>query len=216
MNSLSARTRKYYFLAGLKLFGYMAAVQLLLAVEWMFFGVEEEDIVGFVSQNVITFNAMFMVLFNMMFAIYAPNWYDSMVLSMGARRRDVFWGQLIKQSIYVGLSAILSIVLCVVFKHENFLGYTFVAVAAAMILGALGLVIGYKVKKYGKIVIFGLLIIVGVQAGIWGFVLAAGIKLPIGSLNSAIILSLIGVGAVAVFVLLELWAYRLNQKCMVS
>lgn len=216
MNSLSARTRKYYFLAGLKLFGYMAAVQLLLAVEWMFFGVEEEDIVGFVSQNVITFNAMFMVLFNMMFAIYAPNWYDSMVLSMGARRRDVFWGQLIKQSIYVGLSAILSIVLCVVFKHENFLGYTFVAVAAAMILGALGLVIGYKVKKYGKIVIFGLLIIVGVQAGIWGFVLAAGIKLPIGSLNSAILLSLIGVGAVAVFVLLELWAYRLNQKCMVS
>lgn len=216
MNSLSARTRKYYFLAGLKLFGYMAAVQLLLAVEWMFFGVEEEDIVGFVSQNVITFNAMFMVLFNMMFAIYAPNWYDSMVLSLGARRRDVFWGQLIKQSIYVGLSAILSIVLCVVFKHENFLGYTFVAVAAAMILGALGLVIGYKVKKYGKIVIFGLLIIVGVQAGIWGFVLAAGIKLPIGSLNSAIILSLIGVGAVAVFVLLELWAYRLNQKCMVS
>ncbi|MDC7278976.1 hypothetical protein NXH64_05590 [Butyrivibrio fibrisolvens] len=216
MNSLLARTRKYYFLAGLKLFGYVAAVQLLLVVEWTFFGVEEEDIVGFVSQNVITFNAMFMVLFNMLFAIYGPNWYDSMVLSMGARRRDVFWGQLIKQSVFVGLSAILSIVLCVVFKHENFLGYTIVAVAAAMILGALGLVIGYKVKKYGKIVIFGLLIIVGVQAGIWGFVLATGIKLPIGSLNSAMILSLIGAGAVAVFVLLEFWAYRLNQKCMVS
>ncbi len=216
MNSLSARTRKYYFLAGLKLFGYVAAVQLLLTIEWIFFGVEEADIVGYVSQNIITFNAMFMVLFNMMFAIYGPNWYDSMVLSMGARRRDVFWGQLIKQCTYVGLSTILSIVLCVVFKHENFMGYTIVAVAAAMILGALGLAIGYKVKKYGKIVIFILLIIVGVQAGIWGFVLAAGIKLPISSLNSYIMLSTIGVGAVVVFTLLELWAYKLNQKCMVN
>lgn len=216
MGSLANRARKFYFLQGLKLFGYVSAVQLILVFEWIMFGTEEADMVGFVSQNFITFNAAFMVLFNMMFSIYGPNWYDSMVLSMGARRKDIFWGEIIKQVTYTTLTAALNIIVCIVFNHTNFLGYTFVAIATAMILGAGGLVIGYKIRKYGKIVIFGILMVIFILSGIVGGLMAIGKFTVISKLGSGLLLTAVGAVAVIVFILLELWAYKLNQKSMVN
>ena len=216
MKSLARRSAEYYFMQGLKMFGLIMGLQLILAIEWIIMGVEETDLIGYVTQSIVIFSAMFMVMFNTLYTVYGPNWYDSIVLSMGARRKDVFRGQIIQQVTCIALCTIVNLAICIIFNHVEFIGYTILSAAVAFLFGVAGTVIGYKIKRFGKVVIFIILMIITCIGAALGALTALGKDLVFTVLSSGPLFPVIGIGTIIAFILLEIWAYKLNSKSMVS
>ncbi|SDI50803.1 hypothetical protein SAMN05421493_11664 [Pseudobutyrivibrio sp. 49] len=216
MKSLARRSAEHYFIQGIKIFGLVMGLQVILAFEFFLMGAEMTDMLGYIVQNVVAFTGMFMILFNTIYAIYGPNWLDSVVLSMGARRKDVFWGQIIQQLTFITGCVIVSLAICFIFDRKMLVGFTFLAAAASILAGVIGTVIGYKIKKFGKIVMMIIIMIMACLGGVVGAMAAVGKQIHISALNNGLSLTVIGVGTIIVFILLELWAYKLNSKCMVN
>ena len=216
MKSLARRTSEYYFRQGLKIFGMVMIVQVLLTLEFIFLESENQDLMSFITQNLVTFTGFFMIIFNTIYAMYGPSWFDSVVLSMGARRKDVFLGQIIQQLTLIILCTAVEIAGCFLFDHMEFIGYTGLSAATALLFGVIGTVVGYKIKKFGKIVMIIIVMAMTVMGFAMGMLKALGGQIPFSSLNSALAISIIAVVAILGFILLELWAYKLNSKCMVS
>lgn len=216
MKSLARRSAEYYFKQGLKMFALVIILLVVISVEWIIMGFDEKDLNASVTQNIVIFSAMFMVMFNTLYAVYGPNWFDSIVLSMGARRRDVFRGQIIQQTTFIGLCTIVNLAICVIFNHMEFIGYNILSIAVAFLFGVAGIVIGYKIKRFGKVAIFIILMIITCIGATLGALTALGKGINFTGLNSGLLLLVIGVGAIIAFVLLELWAYKLNSKSMVN
>ena len=215
MSELSKRASKYYLIQGFKSFGITIALELFLSIQWTFMGSEHYSVLEYVTENFIIFTVMFMFMFNFLFSMYGPNWYDSIVLSMGGRRKDVFWGEIIKQFSYMLCCIALALTLAVVFNHHILIPLIILGLIVSIISGALGLVVGYKVKKYGKIVLMVMMIIAGSVGGSVAVLTLNNSLLDFSGIQSGLLLIGCGVGAVLLFFLLEIWAYKLNQKSMV-
>ncbi len=214
MSELSKRTAKYYFIQGMKSVGLVLGIEVLLTVEFVVLGMgRDEGFVEYLTGTALTMGSYFMVFMNIIFGMYGPNWYDSMVLSMGARRKDVFWGEIVKQISFITVCTVLHVIIVIASKQYAYLYYVIGTAAIAIVTGPLGLIVGHKIKRYGKIIVVA---IVAVCAGFGGFV---GYSFASG--NTPFTISPIGaftlaIGGVLLFVLFELWVYKLNSKCMVA
>ena len=212
MSELSKRTSKYYFIQGSKMMGYILLLQLILCVEWFIMSSERDNLIDYMSRMTLMCGLMFMVLFNLIYAVYGPNWFDSIVLSMGGRRKDVFWGEMIKQFTFILCNDVVLILVAVATNKLEWIPIILMTSLIAAVTGAAGLVIGHKVKKYGKVYIF----IIAIIAGCFGAFASVTTVLDINVLGMAkLSVGLIILVAVVLFVLFELWAYKLNQKSMV-
>lgn len=213
MSSLSLRTYKYYFIRGLKWALYMIGLQCVLVLEWVLFGVDNGgDLLSYVLNMYISCGVLLLIIVNTMFSIYGPNWYDSIVLSMGARRKDIFWGEMIKQLVFIVANALVFITVSIVFGRTESVIYIVLAAIIGFILGPVGLIVGYSIKNYGRIVVAVIAMICGIFGAIMSGFARTGysiIKFPL------ITIPAVFVGAIVVFVLLEVWVYKLNKKCMV-
>lgn len=214
MSELSKRSAKYFFIQGLKWSGYVVLLQLVLCLEWYVLGVDEEGgALQYSLGMMLSLGGFFTALLNGIFAIYGPNWYDSLALSMGARRKDVFWGELIKQLTFVVASTVFYIILILITNQFRFINYTLLAAVFAIVVGPIGLVIGHKIKKYGKIFI----VIIATFSGLFGMYVGMSSVTGSSALFALPEISILLVVLVAalLFVLFELWVYKLNSKCMV-
>ena len=214
MSSLAKRSAKYFFKEGLKTLGLVLGMECLLIIEWLIIGSDEESIVEYVLNMFMSVGSIFIVMMNLMYSFYGPNWYDSMALSMGARRKDIFIGELIKQFTFVGGNFVALSLIAVIFQQYKYIILILISCIIAIALGPIGLIVGHKVSKYGKVIIMIIAIIGGVfgvslaMAGFWMNEFITGFP--------AFTFQLVILGAIVIFGLAELWAYKLNQKSMVK
>ena len=214
MSSLAKRSAKYFFKEGLKTLGLVLGLECLLIIEWLIIGSDEKSIVEYVLNMFMSVGSIFIVMMNLMYSFYGPNWYDSMALSMGARRKDIFIGELIKQFTFVGGNFVALSLIAVIFQQYKYIILILISCIIAIALGPIGLIVGHKVSKYGKVIIMIIAIIGGVfgvslaMAGFWMNEFITGFP--------AFTFQLVILGAIVIFGLAELWAYKLNQKSMVK
>ncbi len=213
MSELSKRSAKYYFIGGLKQVGIMILLQVALVVEWVVLGYDDhENIMDFVIEMLITAGAYFTIFINLLYAMYGPNWYDSMVLSMGARRKDVFWGEMIKQITFVVGNSLVYMLVVAISKEHSYMYFILCSAVIGIAVGPLGLVIGHTMKKFGKLAV----IIVALISGCFGAFLIFSVEdskfaIKFPHIGFALVL-LVGI---VVFVASEAWVYKLNKKSMV-
>lgn len=214
MSELLKRSVKYYITQGFKTIGYVGILYLILIVEWVLLDSGTTDsLIEDTFSRLIFMGGGFVILMNLMFSLYGPNWYDSLVLSMGARRRDVFLGEIIKQLVFVICNSIILMVATFFTGDMGNIKFVLVSAFIALIMGPIGIVIGYKIKTYGKVVIIVIALTVGGMAGFT----------TVGLLSGAIVFAYINVSQIIYIILgvlayigFEYWAYKLNQKSMVK
>lgn len=214
MSSLAKRSAKYFFKEGIKTLGLVLGIECILIIEWLIIGSDEKSLVEYVLNMFMSVGSIFIIMMNMMYSFYGPNWYDSMALSMGARRKDIFIGELIKQFTFVGGNFVALSLIAVIFQQYKYIILILISCIIAIALGPIGLIVGHKVSKYGKVIIMIIAIIGGVfgvslaMAGFWMNEFITGFP--------AFTFQLVILGAIVIFGLAELWAYKLNQKSMVK
>ncbi len=214
MSSLAKRSAKYFFKEGIKTLGLVLGLECVLIIEWLIISSDEKSLVEYVLNMFMSVGSIFIIMMNMMYSFYGPNWYDSMALSMGARRKDIFIGELIKQFTFVGGNFVALSLIAVIFQQYKYIILILISCIIAIALGPIGLIVGHKVSKYGKVIIM----IIAIIGGFFGASLAIGgfwMKEYVTELPDFTFPLLI-VGAIAIFALAELWAYKLNQRSMVK
>ena len=214
MSDLSKRTYKYYFLNGLKSYGIVLLIELVLIVEWILIG-SDEDLTDYVPRMFCMVCGLFTPLMNGIYSMYGPSWYDSLTLSMGARRKDIFVGQIIRQLIMIVCNTAVVALAGSLFLSKFFVLYAYSTGLLALLTGAAGLIVGYKLRRYGKIVIiiiaFGCAILggsIGVSAAVHGNIYLLTSIASIPPVIFPIIIMLI-------YVVLEAWVYKLSKTMMV-
>ena len=214
MSSLAKRSAKYFFKEGLKTLGLVLGLEVLLIIEWLIIGLDKDSLVDYVINMFMSVGSIFIVMMNLMYSFYGPNWYDSMVLSMGARRKDIFVGELIKQFTFVGGNFVALSLVAIILHQYKYIIIVLTTSIIAIALGPIGLIVGHKVNKYGKVIIM----IIAIIGGCFGVSLTgAGFWMKEFITDfPAFTLQLVILGAIVIFGLAELWAYKLNQKSMVK
>ena len=217
MSELSKRAAKYYFVQGIKQFLFVIGfIAMMIVFNCLLFdqGSETEVFMDGVGMALFTGRLMVIAL-NFMFSVYGPNWYDSMALSLGCRRKDIFIGEMIKQAVFVLCNMILLISLATVTKQRH----SWILVVSgifAFVVGPLGLVVGHKVKKIGMMVIVILMLVTAFLGQC--VVNMIGPKLDVflaeGHSCIGLVIGFIIVAAV-LFTIFEYWAYKLNKNSMV-
>ena len=214
MSSLAKRSAKYYFKEGLKVLALVLGIECCLVIEWFVLGANEKNPMDYLFQMIMSVGCIIVVMINMMHSFYGPNWYDSLAMSMGARRKDIFIGELIKQATFVGSYMVVYIILIAIFNKYEYLLLMILSNIVSFALGPVGLVIGHKVHNHGKIIVFIIAMIAGCGGGFSGFFSATGVSIGIESIGAYVIIAVLII-AVIIFALFEFWAYKLNQKSMV-
>ena len=214
MSSLAKRSAKYYFKEGLKALALVLGIECFLVIEWFILGANEKNPMDYLFQMVMSVGCIIVVMVNMMYSFYGPNWYDSLAMSMGARRKDIFLGELIKQATFVGSYMVVYIILIAIFNKYEYLLLMILSSIVSFALGPVGLVIGHKVHNHGKVIVFIIAMIAGGGGGFIGFFSATGVSIGIESIGAYVIIAVLII-SVIIFALFEFWAYKLNQKSMV-
>lgn len=213
MSDLSKRASKYFLLQGLKLTGYVFLIYGILFLEWILIGSDDEiGVLNFTLQMFLLIGGFFSILMNVIFSMYGPNWYDGLALSMGARRKDVFLGEFIKQGVFVLCHFAVLMGVAIIFKKDMYKEYILFTSFLSFVLGPLGLIIGYSIRKYGKIIIFVIAIASGL-CGAWGSIAITSGTFAVNFQNlNAYVIAVVGL---IIFAGLEFVVYKLNQKSMV-
>ena len=214
MSSLAKRSAKYYFKEGLKALALVLGIECFLVIEWFILGANEKNPMDYLFQMVMSVGCIIVVMINMMYSFYGPNWYDSLAMSMGARRKDIFIGELIKQATFVGSYMVVYIILIAIFNKYEYLLLMILSSIVSFALGPVGLVIGHKVHNHGKVIVFIIAMIAGGGGGFVGFATATGLAFGAEMLGAFLITATV-IGSIIIFALFEFWVYKLNQKSMV-
>ena len=61
MKSLARRSAEHYFIQGIKIFGLVMGLQVILAFEFFLMDAEMTDMLGYIVQNVVAFTGMFIL-----------------------------------------------------------------------------------------------------------------------------------------------------------
>lgn len=214
MSDLSKRTYKYYLMNGLKNYGLILLIEMLLILEWILIG-SDEDLREYIPRMFVMVGGLFTTILNGIYSMYGPGWYDSLTLSMGARRKDIFVGQLIKQLIIVVCNTAVVAVVASIFLSKFFMYYVYATALMGLVTGAAGNVVGHKLRRYGKVVIMVIVIACVILGASIGMVVALDgspvLLTNVGSIPPAVFPILI----ILLFVGLEAWGYKLSKTMMV-
>ena len=217
MSELSKRAAKYYFVQGAKqaLFVFAFLMMMIVFNSLVFIDGSLKDSFMNSIGNALCYGSYMVILCNFMFSVYGPNWYDSIALSLGCRRKDIFIGEMIKQAVFVLSNFIVLIALEVIGNMDSVMVLIGTAILG-FIMGPLGLILGHKIKKIGRIVI-----IIPIMIGVFLSATLSNVIamrreafLTEGSPMTGFVIGFIIVAAV-LFTLFEFWAYNLNKKSMV-
>ena len=212
MSDLRKRTCIYYFRDFVKLWLLTGGLMLLLLAEHFVIYAGNPLMLKNSIRTCTSVCGLFIFLFNCIYALYGPAWNDSIVLSMGARRSDIFIGTTMRELVYPLSGLGVLYIICKLTGLENLFGLETLLISAAIGLSGLARIIGYKVKKYGKIVTM----VSAVIAGCCGSLLATywGGKSNWLDLSRTFFVGAF-IGSLIIFVLLRFIIYRLNSKTAV-
>ena len=216
MSRLTKASIKYYVREGAILMALVLGIGVLFLAEMAVLNLGEDNYFEYTVMSVTMMVGMFMVMFNVMKSFYGANWTDSMVLSMGARRKDVFRGEIIKSVIYNAGCTLAMILLVVVAKQYYLVTYIAIMFCVSFPAGALGQAIGFKVRKYGKAVLFAIIIVFAGCGGAVGSMTSDGDRTFSAMSVLNVNLLIVAIISAVLFVLIELWVYNLNKNCMVQ
>ncbi len=213
MSDLSKRAAKYYLVQGVRLFIAVLLGMTFVGTVWILTHFGETNYVESVFYRIFSLGTVFMIMMNFMYSVYSPGWYDSMVLSMGARRKDIFWGVLIKQITFIVCYAIFLSLMSILTSRPERIKSIMMSSAVSLFMGAAGIIVGHAVKKYGRIVyhIF-LIIVLGVGSGSLVMLEHREHVFTLGNATKYVI----AMAGLLLFVIMEFVIYRLNKKSMVA
>ena len=213
--SLAARSLTYYLKTSVQYLGYSIAIAALIFVEFLFIHSGEADAYGIAFRMAVSILAMFIAMLNPMYALYSPNWYDSNVLSMGGRRRDIFWGSIVKEILFILMGLIIVSAIYSIYGTPEMIPTAVYLMFGALPFTGLARIIGHKIRKNGRIAV----IIIAVLAGFSAATASALSRVRINILDilpgdgaSMLLYILIALGIYAV---LQIFIYRLCSKAMV-
>ncbi|RKM58137.1 hypothetical protein D6853_00955 [Butyrivibrio sp. X503] len=212
MSELSKRTAKYYFVQGIKLFLVMLLGIVIFGAVWTNIYLGEVDITDKVLYRILSFGGVFMIMMNMMYSMYSPGWYDNMVLSMGARRKDIFFGDFIKQITFIICNMLLYSTMALAVHKSEHIKRILICGVFALLMGAVGIIVGHIIKKYGRTTFIVISVVCSATFGLIMCEVANGIHLFGLGENKE---NVISIAAVLLFVFMEYVIYRLNRKVMV-
>ena len=212
MGILSKRVAKYYFLHGLKLAAITIGSILCAGFVWILsmFGVDDWN--ERVIRMVLQFMFYMVPFLNLCYSMYSPGWYDSLTLSMGARRKDIFYGNIVRQSVFIFANALFFCLFVLISGQTSFIVQVLPLVCISFLSGAFGLYMGHKVKKHGRVILFLATLV---------FVILFNVTSILVLINDRFMAifnaykPFMTVGAVILFVILEVLVYRVNKKSMV-
>ena len=217
MSELSKRAAKYYFVQGAKQALFVFAFLMMMTVfnSLVFIDGSVKDSFMNSIGNALRYGSYMIILCNFMFSVYGPNWYDSIALSLGCRRKDIFIGEMIKQAVFVLSNFIVLIALAVIGNMDSVMVLIGTAILG-FIMGPLGLILGHKIKKIGRIVIIIPIMIGAFLSATLSNVIAMRTEafLTEGSSMTGFVIGFIIV-AIVLYTLFEFLAYNLNKKSMV-
>ncbi|MCR5416466.1 MAG: hypothetical protein K6E79_06700 [Pseudobutyrivibrio sp.] len=201
MDTLKARTIKFYLIKSFQLVVITIGLGLLLFVEGLFFGIGEADQM-IESINLGSTGLLIgIMLMPAMYAIYGPNLYDSLVLSMGARRIDIFWGNILKEVTFSVCSAIIICIFGAVIDLPNFTTLSLIVPSFGLIMSALCRLVAIKFKNVGKLAIVVVALISGFVGATVGYTFEQNTLVDVFSnmnVGLFVVLGIIGVVAYAI------------------
>lgn len=212
MGILSKRAAKYYFLHGLKLSAVSIGSILCVGFVWTLtmFGVDDWN--ESVIRMVLQFTRYIVPYLNLCYSIYSPSWYDSLALSMGARRKDIFYGNIIKQSVFALTNVLFFGLIALISGQTGIVEQAAMITCMSLFSGAFGLYMGHKVKKYGRVVMMAacFIFIIFYMGTSLLYIVDGGFMAKIETYKQVLI-----AGAVILFGVMEVLIYRVNKKSMV-
>jgi len=169
MDTLKARTIKFYLIKSFQLVVITIGLGLLLFVEGLFFGIGEADQM-IESINLGSTGLLIgTMLMPAMYAIYGPNLYDSLVLSMGARRIDIYWGNILKEIVFFVCAAII-ICLCGIFTgFTMYKNISIVIPSIGLFMSSLCRLFAIKFKNAGKMVVIIIVLMCAMTGAMCGY-----------------------------------------------
>ncbi len=216
MGDLRKRTCMYYLKDAGKMLLMAIGIEAIIVVEQIILSLGEEDSISSMFISAIVLFGMFILLLNSIYAMYGPAWTDSIVLSMGARRSDIFVGSILKEITFVGAGLIILLAACFLTSNYDLIFYSIYVCIASLVLSGIARIIGHKIKKFGKIAIM----VFAVICSIFGIV--AGMSMALDgfifdwfkfSVNTSVLTW--GV-LLIIYGILQDIVYRLNRKARVQ
>lgn len=214
--SLAARSLTYYLKSSLQYFGYALGIGTLIFVEFLFIHSGEADAIGIAFRMAVAILVMFIAMLNPMYAMYSPNWYDANVLAMGGRRKDIFWGSIIKEILFLLMGVILVSVIYVIYGTPEMIPASVYIMVGSLPFTGLARIIGHKIRKNGRVAVVIIALVAGFSAAAASTFSGLGKNisdlLPSGG-ASMVLFILVAVG---IYSVLQIFVHRLCSKAMVQ
>jgi len=160
MSELTKRTIKYYIKQAFKeILSFYILISAMVAIFFLYnvasgdnmFFYEEESIIWYYGWVMEGWSSKFMVILIYLFSLHTVIVYDNVLLSMGARRKDIFWGTIVKQNIYFAFCVpVIYIFRCMCIGEISGVSVGEDYYIMCMLSGALGVFMGYQLKIYGR------------------------------------------------------------------
>ena len=123
MNSLGMRSARYFLVRAVKYLGVVIGVGLFLVAEMFVLNIGEPDQME-VALNWLISGPIFMALImNVAYSLYSVSWTDSVVLSMGARRKDIFIGDIIQTIVLLGGAWLFVTIAAIITNQSTMIGF---------------------------------------------------------------------------------------------
>lgn len=212
MGILSKRAAKYYFLHGLKLSAVSIGSILCVGFVWTLTMFGEDGWDERVIRMALQFTRYMVPYLNLCYSIYSPSWYDSLALSMGARRKDIFYGNIIKQSVFALTNVLFFCLLALISGQTGIVEQAVSIACISLFGGAFGLYMGHKVKKYGRVVMMAacFIFVIFYTGTSLLYIIDGNFIAKVEAYKPVLI-----AGAVILFGVMEVMIYRVNKKSMV-
>lgn len=214
MNSLGMRSVRYFLGRAVKYLGVVIGVGLFLVAEMFVMNIGEPDQMEVVLNWLISGPIFMASIMNVAYSLYSVSWTDSVVLSMGARRKDIFIGDIIQSVVILGGTWLFVTIAAIITNQSTMIGFNSIIFVVGFPLGAVATIVAHKLQKLGRVVMFVFVFIAAILGGIAGGMTAyegAGFFNWFAGLSAITITG----AALIIYLLLEVYIYRLNKTSMV-
>jgi hypothetical protein len=214
MNSLGMRSARYFMVRAVKYLGVVIGVGLFLVAEMFVVNIGEPDQMEVALNWLITGPIFMALIMNVAYSLYSVSWTDSVVLSMGARRKDIFIGDIIQTIVVLGGAWLFVTIAAIITNQSAMIGFNSIVFAIGFPFGALATVVAHKLQKLGRVVMFVFVFIAAMLGGLAGGLSASGAVISLDWFAGLSAITITG-AALIIYLLLEVYIYRLNKTSMV-
>ena len=215
MSDLRKRVCIHYLKDAGKMILMALGIAAIILVENLILNYGDAEMIEDMIDSAIMTFGLFILLFNGIYAMYGPTWTDSLVLSMGVRRSDIFVGNILKEITFAVLGLIVLLLACFFTANYHFMFFSIYMCVASLVIAGIARIAGYKIKKFGKVALVVLVAVIATLSGIIGMSIALD-GFAFDWFKFSVNTSVLAWGAfLIIYGILQDIVYRLNSKAMV-